>query len=326
MPVPALWLQPNVDVVDSLYVLSHPDEFTWLWDLITGTGGGWKFHDANVLPHWHTDQRPDPLVTVEKLTEIEAFKTLKKRGVRTSVALGAIKPWNQNGETCRDNARLAVDTIVAAGGDVPGLDIDEPWTWSLGGSWVPRDPYYSDANGQPRYRFVAALVATFIRELRDHGVTELVMSESVPNNQPTFFVDRYREVINEGQHLDGWLWDVESGMNYLRSNVGKRAIRNATDTLMALGVPSVGYIVCPNGHRETEPEFTASMLAMNDVVHGVTAQVSTIDLTSWHCKTSEHEGSVLLTLPGLLPGRDQTGMLPTFRKIAESWGVVFRRS
>lgn len=307
-----IWFCPNVDAVGVLDLFREPWAYQWLWTLLRDSGGGWKFYTVHVEPGWHSTQRPPPLVPYESLVKVDAFRKLKELGVPIGIEAPAIKSWDKDGEKCRDNARLYVDSVRAAGGDTPIFFLDEPWTWSTGGIHVPGDPYYFNADGTPNYDGVALRVSTFFRELRDYGVQEIHWTEASPNNPPMFFVEQCKRLMKYDAHPDGFLWDW-NGLDY-RSDIPK-----ASAAMRSLGVSTVGAIVCPYSKGNSQADFAKAMRTHNTRVLTAKSALNSIHCQSWHCRTNEQEGTVVLTLPAVTPEKDKTSHLAILKDVSKLW-------
>jgi hypothetical protein len=125
LAVDRIWFGPNPGTLDMLRMFEHPEEWTTARSVM----------DVYNIIQQHTFSKPDAIVgpnSYDALVRVNAFRKLRLWGKKLSIEVGAVKEFYCTDDASGMNESIgntldAVAAVVAAGGSVDYLSMDEPW-------------------------------------------------------------------------------------------------------------------------------------------------------------------------------------------------------
>ena len=117
-----VWFTPNLGSRDMLALFTQPKR----WPEAHGHLTVFKFYESQILashpgdcPLCGDNRQPN-------LVQVDAYRRLRFSRILTAIEVGAVKPWGCTAATTAPFAVQAIDNVIAAGGRVSYLAMDEP--------------------------------------------------------------------------------------------------------------------------------------------------------------------------------------------------------
>jgi hypothetical protein len=276
--VPEVWFGPAPSSPDYLRLFTEP--------------AAWRRARAKVKAFLFSTQaagfaQPGQPNTLADLTRVDAFRKVKEWGLATAIEAPSVRGWDCSGRRAAAITEKMIDNIIAAGGSVDIVSLDEPLS-----SGFPR--------GSPSCKLsdaaIAATVAGYIQTVKTSpGLAsrwrppEFVDIEPYPGISADDLAGWVRELLAHGVRLAGLTLDVD--MNLVQQSTERlfRLVPDLQRLHQVLQRAGVAFgIILWSGHDplRTDQIYYNFTMDWSRIVHRALGRPEYVVFESWVTRCS----------------------------------------